>query len=304
MEQYNRLNIDRLTLEESVIKVTSEFPYMANLCDMDTFMDSTCPWHWHGEVELFYIREGALEYHLPNSCHLFRQGEGGFLNAGVLHMTRRSGPGPSLQEEVLFHPRFVGGGEDSIITQKYVRPLVDDPALALLRLSPDQPEHQALLELIRLAYRTYQQRPEGYELDAREQMTRLWRGLLALPRDRDWERRPVRRSTNLRIKAMMEFISARYPDRLTLEQIAQAGSVSPRECSRCFQETLGTSPFQYLTDFRLRQACRLLRHTDLSVTQIAVSCGFGSSSYFGRAFRERFGQTPRAYRQGTAGSQP
>lgn len=298
MEGYNRLVIDRLTLEERVARVTPEFPYMANLCDMSAFTDCTCPWHWHGEVELFYIRTGALEYHLPSGCHIFRAGEGGFLNAGVLHMTRQRGADPCLQEEVLFLPKFVGGEEDSLLTRKYIRPLVEDPGLALLRLDPAEPGQRALLELIRQAYATYREKAEGYELDAREQMTRLWRGLLAQPRDSGWERRPDRRSNNLRVKSMMEYIGGHYGEKLTLERIAQAGCVSPRECGRCFQETLGVSPIQYVTDVRLRRACQLLAHTDLSVTDIAVSCGFGTSSYFGRVFRERFGQSPRAYRRG------
>ena len=298
MEGYNRLPIDRITLEESVARVTPEFPYMANLCDMGVFMDCTYPWHWHGEVELFYIRTGTLEYHLPSGCHVFQAGEGGFLNAGVLHMTRQRGASPCLQEEILFLPRFVGGEENSLLTQKYVRPLVEDPGLALLRLRPEDPDQRALLKQIRQAYTAYREKAEGYELDAREQMTRLWRGLLALPRDRDWARRPDRRSSNLRIKTMMEYISEHYGEKLTLEEIAQAGCVSPRECGRCFQETLGTSPFQYLMDFRLRRACQLLAHTGLSVTEIAVSCGFGTSSYFSRVFRERFDQTPRSYRSG------
>ncbi len=301
MEGYNRLVIDHLTLEESVARVTPEFPYMANLCDIDTFLDSTCPWHWHGEVELFYIQAGSLEYHLPSGCHVFRTGEGGFVNAGVLHMTRRTGPSPCLQEEVLFHPRFLGGEEDSRITQKYIRPLVEDPALALLRLSPDRPEHRALLDTIRQAYRTYQRRRPNYELEAKEQAARIWRGLLELPQDSCWVERPDRRANSLRVKTMMEFIGGHYGEKLTLERIAQAGCVSSRECGRCFQETLGMSPFQFLTDFRLRRACQLLANTGLSATEIAVTCGFGTSSYFSRTFRTRFGYTPREYRSGKKG---
>lgn len=301
MEEYNSLVIDHLTLEESVARVTPAFPYMANLCDIDTFLDSTCPWHWHGEVELFYIRSGALEYHLPSGCHVFQTGEGGFVNAGVLHMTRRTGPGPCLQEEVLFHPRFLGGEEDSLITQKFIRPLVEDPGLALLRLGPDRPEEGEVLALIRRACASYLERSPSYELEAKELTARMWRRLLELPRDSCRVERPDRRANSLRVKTMMEFIGEYYGEKLTLEQIAQAGCVSPRECGRCFQETLGMSPFQYLTDVRLRRACQLLANTGLSATEIAASCGFGGSSYFSRAFRSRFGCTPREYRSGKQG---
>ncbi len=45
---------------------------------------------------------------------------------------------------------------------------------------------------------------------------------------------------------MMEFIASHYQEKLTLKQIADSSFISPRECSRCFQETLGQSPFSYL----------------------------------------------------------
>lgn len=297
VEGCGSLMIDQETLEERVARVTPEFPYVANLCDMGALMDRTCPWHWHGEVELFYIRTGSLEYHLPSGCHVFCQGEGGFLNAGVLHMTRQRGDGPCLQEEVLFHPRFVGGEEDSLISRQYIHPLVEESGLALLRLRPDCPEERELLELIRRALAVYQGREAGWELESKAQAARMWRSASALSRDRAWVARPDRRSNSLRVKTMMEFIDGHCGEKLTLEQIAQAGCVSPRECGRCFQETLGASPFQYLTDVRLRRACQLLAHTGLSVTQIAVSCGFGTSSYFSRTFRARFDRTPRQYRE-------
>lgn len=300
MDVCGRQVIDRNTLEETVGLMTPDFPFMANLCDLGSHPDHTCPWHWHEEVELFWVREGRLEYHLPSGCHVFETGEGGFLNAGVLHMTRRGGEGPSLQEEVLFHPRFVGGEEDSLIFQKYVRPLLDGPGLALLRLSPEAAEHREVLGLIRRAFDSYQRREEGFELEARELALRLWRGLVPLAGDTGWVRRPEHRANSLRVKGMMEFIAGNYGGKLTLDQIAAAGCVSVRECGRCFQDNLGISPVQYLMDYRLRQACRLLDHTGLSITEIAVSCGFGTSSYFASCFRRRFGQSPRQYRAGTA----
>ena len=53
------IQINRDTLEERVWNVTPELPYMANLCWMNELPDGMFPWHWHGEVELFYMRSGA-----------------------------------------------------------------------------------------------------------------------------------------------------------------------------------------------------------------------------------------------------
>ena len=96
---------------------------------------------------------------------------------------------------------------------------------------------------------------------------------------------------------MMEFIASHYQEKLTLKQIADSSFISPRECNRCFQETLGQSPFSYLINYRLHKACSLLSHTSLTVTQVSAACGFSSSSYFTHIFHQTFGCTPREYKK-------
>lgn len=46
------------------------------------------PWHWHEEVELFYIENGVLEYDIPKGRIVFPKGSGGLVNSNVLHMTK------------------------------------------------------------------------------------------------------------------------------------------------------------------------------------------------------------------------
>jgi AraC-like DNA-binding protein len=57
----------------------------------------------------------------------------------------------------------------------------------------------------------------------------------------------------------------------------------------------------YLTRLRISRARDLLRSSDHSVTEIAISCGFSSSQYFANVFRRLVGQTPSAFRMGYEG---
>lgn len=66
---------------------------------------------------------------------------------------------------------------------------------------------------------------------------------------------------------------------------------------RSFQNYMNRSPKEYLTEYRIKQACRLLRETDLSVSAIAYSVGFENNLYFSKAFRKQKGESPSEYRK-------
>jgi len=74
--------------------------------------------------------------------------------------------------------------------------------------------------------------------------------------------------------------------------IARDLGVSQRQLERQFKAQLGRTPVAYHRDLRLDQARRMLTQSPLSVTVIAIACGFGSPSHFAQLYRERFGKLP------------
>ena len=99
------------------------------------------------------------------------------------------------------------------------------------------------------------------------------------------------------LKQMMTYVQEHYAEPLRIRDVAAAGFVSERECYRAFHDALHASPLEYVTDVRLRHACARLAKGSESVTGIALACGFGSASFFGKVFRARFGATPTEYRR-------
>ena len=65
---------------------------------------------------------------------------------------------------------------------------------------------------------------------------------------------------------------------------------------------MGVTPYHYLVKIRLDAAASLLGDTDLSVLDIALSCGYGSAAHFTAAFHKRFFQTPSVYRRSLRGT--
>lgn len=103
-------------------------------------------------------------------------------------------------------------------------------------------------------------------------------------------------SANNYVQKGIEFISANYSYAITVEDIADYVGVSRSHLFRSFETVLGRSPKEYLTDFRMKQACYLLEYSNLSITAIANSLGFDNSLYFSKTFHKQKGISPKEYR--------
>jgi AraC-like DNA-binding protein len=98
------------------------------------------------------------------------------------------------------------------------------------------------------------------------------------------------------IRRALDRIAAELDSPLTVDALAADAGMSRFAFHRAFQRATGESPYRYITARRLEAAARLLRTTRHSVLEIAFECGFTDPGRFARAFRARFGVSPRAYR--------
>lgn len=103
------------------------------------------------------------------------------------------------------------------------------------------------------------------------------------------------------VQKAVAYISASYSYPITVEDIADYVGLSRSHLFRSFEKVMGRSPKEYLTDFRIRQACSLLEKSDLSVTAIANSVGFENNLYFSKAFHKAKGISPKNYRARVCG---
>jgi AraC family transcriptional regulator len=85
---------------------------------------------------------------------------------------------------------------------------------------------------------------------------------------------------------------------LTIEEVAKVSGYSRYHFSRIFKESQGLSPANFIRDLRLQRAVRLLQGEMISVKEIADRCGFTNDNYFCKVFRQAFGTSPDAYRNG------
>lgn len=100
------------------------------------------------------------------------------------------------------------------------------------------------------------------------------------------------------------YIQTNYSYPVTVEDIAGYVGISRSHLFRSFQNYMRKSPKEYLTEYRIKQACRLLRETDLSISAIAYSVGFENNLYFSKAFRKQKNVSPSEYRRTRMNREP
>lgn len=95
---------------------------------------------------------------------------------------------------------------------------------------------------------------------------------------------------------IMQWIEEHYAEEISLEDMSEALHLSKFYVSRVFRQETGSSLTDYVTARRIKQACRLLQTTSLSVERIGIESGLPNVSYFIRLFKKVVGTTPLKYR--------
>ena len=276
-------------------------PLFPVACYHDDIRQAEVPWHWHDELEIMVVETGTARVCANGAAHRVKQGEGVFINAGVLHGVWSEEEEPCCLRSAVFYPRLVGGSVDSILWQKYLEPLLYDPCRACLHFTGAQEWEQAASKTIGAVWQSCVSEEEGFEFEVRELLSRF---VFILAKNRPAaEKSPSEKALRdgERIKRMLHYIQGHYKGELTLAKIAGSAAVSENECLRCFRSMIGSTPIQYVKQVRIQKAAELLASTNRRIADIGAECGFQEMSYFAKTFRELKGCTPGAFRHKASG---
>ncbi|WP_425331941.1 GlxA family transcriptional regulator [Pseudomonas eucalypticola] len=94
------------------------------------------------------------------------------------------------------------------------------------------------------------------------------------------------------LREVIDLMSANLEEPLAFAQLAAYAKRSRRHIERLFKEQLGTTAQRYYMELRIIEARRLLQHTELSMVEVLVACGFVSPSHFSRCYSAYFGYRP------------
>ena len=267
---------------------------------LDEYLDGTVNDHWHDEFEFGIVLSGKVEYCIHQSpvnqeYRTLKAGDGMFLNSRTIHSARQTEPG-SILFTFVFSPGFFVLLSAGGTFQKSILPVIQAPLPGLFLISGNSSDENLLAGIEE--FRCLRGDSPDYELHCIELVCSLWRRLLE--RISEFKDLPagskVEQTQEQRVRLMLAFIHTHYGEDITIADIASAANVSRSECFRCFRTVIDKSPVEYLCRYRLSQAAYLLANINRKQSEICLSCGFSSPSYFGKLFKENCGMSPGQYR--------
>lgn len=289
-------------LESVMAYGTSDFPFLLFDDDFDYYLNNCINWHWHPHLEFAVNVSGTVEYHIANHQFVLNEGEGVFINANNLHMGKpiydKDHPVKPVMFSVVFSPNLLACSGQSVIYEKYILPIISNPSIEMIRLSPEVDWQRSVLDHLTLVSSYDQLRPYGFEMMIRNELSSAWTELLLhyeIPKEQQGS--GVSQNQK-RLQEMIVFIHQHYAEDLSANQIADSAGLSRSSCYRIFQDCMKKTPLEYLREFRIERAMQmLLEEEDLTVSEIGARCGFDSSSHFTQSFKKIVGKTPLAYRK-------
>lgn len=282
------------TLRELKEHGSARFPFQHYLDDVTQFPAGSIGWHWHREMELVAVEQGEAYCLLGNTRLPLKAGDGVFINSGVIHSFELSA---SVKlPNILFAPEFIAP-EHTTIHERFISPFLTSD-VSHLALRGAVPNHRAVLDRLVEVCRLSAGRSPARELDIHAGVCRAWSLLYGLLGEMvTIGKAGSSMLTQARLRRMLRFMEAHYPEKIMLEDIAHAASVSKSEALRCFKTTVSASPVEYLNRYRLHRATALLCATENTVTDISAAVGFDSVGYFDRVFKKEFDMSPKAFRR-------
>ncbi|MCM1181922.1 MAG: AraC family transcriptional regulator [Roseburia sp.] len=283
-----------LQINESGAHGTPAFPVAIY---NDDVTENYVNWHWHEEFETGFVLEGSILIECGNGKYVLSKGDIFFINSNVLHsMSNNAPPHTALFKSITFHGSVVGGNEGSVFYNKYLLPVLSNSNLRDFVITENDNYHQEILTMLTNIWDAVCFETPDYELIVRGELSNLFRILVHLPESTI----PLSPESNYlqesRVQTLPDYMHAHYADKLTLENLSEAASISKSEVLRCFKAVIGQSPIQYLKNYRLQTAACMMRNTNYSISAICELCGFEDNSYFSKSFKELFHCTPREYK--------
>lgn len=247
--------------------------------------------HWHSEIEIIRVLDGVLNMRLNNNTYRVKKGDIVFVNSEIVHSAV---PEACIYECIDFHLDFLPASDSG--SRYFIDSLINHEYFITEYCAEVQSEYITAANAL---FECMKRKSSGYKFKVVGALYNLFGTIIDLHLYSQVSgASSMSADKNVpKLKNVLYFIRNNYDSQITLSDMAEAAAMSPKYFCYFFKDMTSKSPIEYLTGYRIEKASRKLLNSDLSVTDIAFSCGFNDLSYFIKTFKAIKGVTPNRYRK-------
>lgn len=271
-------------------KKTADFPLAVYYFSPTHIDEKPRPLHRSQSLILMWMEEGQVEFFTTAGMTVVTAGDICIVPPGSLHAFHTV----TLDTRYLFlsiHPGLFAFPSSHFFTREFMQPLENGTLKMPSLLRPGEEGYSRILcQMQRLD--PQKEGSNAYTMELLGIATDICAALYPLCR-----RGPELHAGQSAGEQCLHYLQSHFHQKITLEELAEHVHLHPNYLCSLFREQTGKTIFDQLNWERIHEASKLLRSTDLPISQIAIRCGFQDPNFFARKFRQYLGSSPTAYRK-------
>lgn len=281
--------------QETKSHTAADFPYNTYLCSIPKDFSSV-PLHWHRELEMIVIKKGrgyvSVDLHRRPVC----AGDFILILPGQLHSIEQEENFIMEYENIILKPELLISGDNDLCAIQYLIPLINQDIPTETFLTPALSYYESLAGCIRQIDLLCDTRPDGYQMAVKGFLMLFFFSLITNSSEKKTSSAMQTKSLK-KMKTILKYVEEHYSEPISIEDMAAISYYSKSHFMKFFKSHMGMGFIEYLNDYRLTMAERILQSREDSVLNVAQSCGFDNLSYFHRLFKRKYGVAPGRWRK-------
>ena len=253
--------------------------------------------HWHEEAELTLITEGEGLYQIDLVDYEVKKGDILFVPPLLLHSVSVAQPQNEemISETYVFHLNFLGGNSTDICSTRYFVPIMNHELILPYLITPKHPAYVSIRKIFCQIASLYNEEVPGYELALKGLFLQVVFLLLQYSTKQAKNVLPEEGTPADKLKNVLDYIEIHYAQTISVEELAKICCFSEYHFMRFFKKHMNMTCVEYVNNVRLEKAVELFEQGNTSILEVSLSVGFHNLSYFHRAFKNKYGMTPRSF---------
>ena len=244
-------------------------------------------YHWHTQYELLHIISGSFHLNLEKTTREYHAGDVIFISSGMFH---GGTPVDCVYECVVFDLQILL--KDNHACAKIIRDIIERKITINSYLSE---KSSVITSLVESLCDSLARKHKGYEFMVQGYLYQLLGTIINEHLYEEYKYGNISSERLASMKNVLLYISENYNNNISLETLSKIAGMNPKYFCRYFRSITERTPIDYLNYYRIECACEMLSTKDITIKEVAISCGFNDESYFIKTFHKYKGITPKQF---------